>query len=150
MALFLNDNEIRSFVTMDHMLETIESMQRKYASGQVYNLARRKIIAKTGLLAVMGGGLFYDNVFGAKTYTAVAGKYSFHITLYDSITGEFLGFLQANRLGQLRTGATTGIAIKYLSRQDSSVLGIIGTGYQAATQTRGCLQGKNHHKNQGI
>ena len=134
MALFLRDEEIRQILTMDSMLEAIETMQRRYGSGEAYNLARRKIIASTGLLAVMGGGLFYDNVFGVKTYTAVAGKYSFHVTLYDATTGQFLAFLQANRLGQLRTGATTGVTVKYLARKETPVVGIIGTGYQASTQ----------------
>jgi ornithine cyclodeaminase/alanine dehydrogenase-like protein (mu-crystallin family) len=43
-------------------------------------------------------------------------------------------YTQANRLGQLRTGATTALAVKYLSNSDAATVGIIGTGYQAPTQ----------------
>ena len=97
-------------------------------------LPRKKIIASGGVLAVMGGGLFYDGVLGVKTYTVVRGAYSFQVSLYDADTGRLMCYTQANRLGQLRTGATTGLAVKYLSNSDAATVGIIGTGYQAPTQ----------------
>jgi ornithine cyclodeaminase/alanine dehydrogenase-like protein (mu-crystallin family) len=64
----------------------------------------------------------------------VKGKYSFHVSLYDAETGALLCFTQANRLGQLRTGATTGVAAKFLAKPDSGTAGVIGTGNQALTQ----------------
>ena len=106
MALFLRDEDVRATVGMDDMLEAIEEMQHHYGLGEASNLGRRKIIAGSGLLSVMGGGLYYKGVFGVKTYTVISGRYSFHITLYDTATGHLVAFLQANRLGQLRTGAT--------------------------------------------
>ena len=134
MALFLRDEEIRETVGMDDMLEAVEDMQRHYGAGEASNLGRKKITASSGLLSVLGGGLFYKDVFGVKTYTVIAGKYAFQITLYDTTTGRLLAFLQANRLGQLRTGATTGVVVKYLARDKAEVVGILGTGYQAPTQ----------------
>jgi alanine dehydrogenase len=134
MALFLRDEDVLRSVTMDAMLETIESMQRHYGLGEAYSLPRRKIIDSGGLLAVMGGGLFYDGVLGVKTYTVVKGAYSFQVSLYDAETGALLCYTQANRLGQLRTGATTGVAVKHLSNPDASNIAIIGTGGQAPTQ----------------
>ena len=105
MALFLKDDDILQSVSMDEMLDAIENMQSNYGKGEAYNLPRRKIIAQGGLLSVMGGGLYYDRVMGVKTYTVVKGKYSFQVSLYDTETGELLCYTQANRLGQLRTGA---------------------------------------------
>jgi ornithine cyclodeaminase len=43
-------------------------------------------------------------------------------------------------IGNLRTGAIGGVAIKYLARQDAKVLGIIGTGSQAATQLQAAVE----------
>ena len=143
MALFLRDDDVQQSVSMSEMLEAIENMQNKYGQGEAYNLTRRKIIAPGGLLSVMGGGLYYDNILGVKTYTVVKGKYSFQVSLYDAETGELLCYTQANRLGQLRTGATTGIAVKYLSNPDSSTVGIIGTGYQAPTQLEAISKVRN-------
>jgi ornithine cyclodeaminase/alanine dehydrogenase len=71
---------------------------------------------------------------GVKTYTVVKGAYSFQVSLYDANTGELLLYTQANRLGQLRTGATTGVAVKHLANPGDATVGIIGTGGQAATQ----------------
>ena len=134
MALFLRDNEVAQCVTMEGMLGAIENMQDRYGQGDAYNLGRRKIIAETGMLSVMGGGLFYEGVLGVKTYTVVKGSYSFQVSLYDAATGELLCYTQANRLGQLRTGATTGVAVKHLSTKGPLTVGIIGTGGQAPTQ----------------
>ena len=134
MALFLKDEDVAQCVTMDAMLEAIESMQRQYGDGQAHNMTRRKIIADSGMLSVMGGGLFQQGLLGVKTYTVVKGAYSFQVSLYDANTGELLLYTQANRLGQLRTGATTGVAVKHLANPEDATVGIIGTGGQAPTQ----------------
>lgn len=134
MALFLKDEDVAQCVTMDAMLEAIESMQRQYGDGQAHNMTRRKIIADSGMLSVMGGGLFHQGLLGVKTYTVVKGSYSFQVSLYDANTGELLLYTQANRLGQLRTGATTGVAVKHLANPEDAAVGIIGTGGQAPTQ----------------
>lgn len=134
MALFLRDEDVAQCVTMDAMLASIENMQRRYGQGEAYNLGRRKIIADSGMLSVMGGGLFFEGVLGVKTYTVVRGSYSFQVSLYDATSGKLLCYTQANRLGQLRTGATTGVAVKHLSNGGPVKVGIIGTGGQAPTQ----------------
>ncbi len=134
MTLFLRDEDVAKCVTMDAMLGAIENMQMRYGQGEAYNLGRRKIIADSGMLSVMGGGLFYEGVLGVKTYTVVRGSYSFQVSLYDAATGKLLCYTQANRLGQLRTGATTGVAVKHLSKGGSLNVGIIGAGGQAPTQ----------------
>ena len=143
MALFLRDEDVNRAIGMEEMLEAIESMQRRFGRGEAYNLPRRKIIAPGGMLSVMGGGLFYDNVLGVKTYTVVRGAYSFQVSLYDADTGALLCYTQANRLGQLRTGATTGVAVKHLSNPGAATLGVIGTGYQAPTQIEAVAKVRN-------
>ena len=146
MALFLKDEDVRQCVSMDEMLEAIESMQRHYGEGEAYNLARRKIIARGGMLSVMGGGLFYRGLLGVKTYTVVKGTYSFQVSLYDANTGKLLCYTQANRLGQLRTGATTGVAVRHLAKSDATTVGIIGTGGQAPTQLEAVTKVRNIKK----
>ena len=134
MTLFLRDEHVSQCVNMKEMLAAIENMQAHYGQGEAYNLGRRKIIAETGMLSVMGGGLYYEGVLGVKTYTVVRGSYSFQVSLYDAATGKLLCYTQANRLGQLRTGATTGVAVKHLANSGPVTVGIIGTGGQAPTQ----------------
>jgi ornithine cyclodeaminase/alanine dehydrogenase-like protein (mu-crystallin family) len=49
-------------------------------------------------------------------------------------TGDLLAMIEADYMGQLRTGAASGVATKYLARKDSRVAAIIGTSGQAKTQ----------------
>ncbi|MDP2931288.1 MAG: ornithine cyclodeaminase family protein, partial [Chloroflexota bacterium] len=56
------------------------------------------------------------------------------ILLCDPVTGRLLAMMDGTYLTSMRTGAAGGVAVKYLARQDSSVIGIIGAGTQARTQ----------------
>src|SRR5438034_3151966 len=49
-------------------------------------------------------------------------------------TGDLLAVIEADYMGQLRTGAASGVATKYLARENSCIAAIIGTGGQARTQ----------------
>ena len=134
MALFLRDEDVDQILTMDAMIKVIETMQRQYGLGWACNLSRRYVTTSNGEFALMGGGALYDNAFGLKTFTMVPGGHSVHVVLTDGTTGRLLAFLQAGRLGQLRTGATTAVAVKHLARSNASVVGIIGAGDQASSQ----------------
>jgi ornithine cyclodeaminase/alanine dehydrogenase-like protein (mu-crystallin family) len=54
--------------------------------------------------------------------------------LYDAETAKPLALFEANWLGQIRTGAATGLATDLLARTDARVLALIGTGFQARSQ----------------
>jgi len=69
-----------------------------------------------------------------KIYTVARGTARFVVPLFRSTTGEMAALIEADALGQLRTGAASGVATKYLANPDASAACIIGTGYQARTQ----------------
>jgi ornithine cyclodeaminase/alanine dehydrogenase-like protein (mu-crystallin family) len=71
---------------------------------------------------------------GMKLYTVVRGVARFVVPLFRSTTGEMAALIEADALGQLRTGAATGVATKYLANEDATAACVIGTGYQARTQ----------------
>src|SRR3712207_1318219 len=54
--------------------------------------------------------------------------------LFDPESGELLSILQSDRMGQMRTGAASGVASKHLAREDAKTLGIYGAGWQAESQ----------------
>jgi alanine dehydrogenase len=56
------------------------------------------------------------------------------LVLNDPATGAPVALMDATYLTDMRTGAAGGIAVKYLARRDSSILGLIGAGRQARTQ----------------
>lgn len=53
------------------------------------------------------------------------------VLLFDVKTGVPRALLEGSYITQIRTGALSGVATKYLARKDAKVLGIIGTGEQA-------------------
>lgn len=56
------------------------------------------------------------------------------IILCDPVTGYPLAIMDGTYITDMRTGAAGGVAVKYLARRDSSIIGIIGAGVQARTQ----------------
>jgi ornithine cyclodeaminase/alanine dehydrogenase-like protein (mu-crystallin family) len=56
------------------------------------------------------------------------------VMLYDYETGALLSCMEGGRLGQIRTGAASGLATKYMAKEDSATVAVIGSGFQARTQ----------------
>ena len=69
---------------------------------------------------------------GSKTYLASGEGASFVVSLFAS--GETVAVIEADRLGQLRTGAASGVAARHLAKPGASSLGVIGCGWQAESQ----------------
>jgi ornithine cyclodeaminase/alanine dehydrogenase-like protein (mu-crystallin family) len=85
-------------------------------------------------LNYMAAGDSVRGYIGMKLYTVVRGVARFVVPLFRSSTGEMAALIEADALGQLRTGAATGVATKYLANSGARNACIIGTGYQARTQ----------------
>ena len=64
-------------------------------------------------------------------YNVEEGKSMGFVLLFDSANGEIIGLLNDESLQHARVGATAGVACKYLSREDSNTVGIIGSGGMA-------------------
>lgn len=56
------------------------------------------------------------------------------IGLSDPKTGCPLAVMDGSYITSLRTGAAGGVAVKYLARKDSTIIGMVGAGIQARTQ----------------
>jgi ornithine cyclodeaminase/alanine dehydrogenase-like protein (mu-crystallin family) len=119
------------------MRECIGLMQavfEKLASGEAVNHPRRRLILPTkSILHYLAGS--DGKYFGAKFYSSnpKSGAHFFFL-LYRSDDGQPLAMIEANHLGQIRTGAATGYATAKLARPDSKIAAVIGTGFQARTQ----------------
>src|SRR5438874_12766780 len=71
---------------------------------------------------------------GVKTYAWLPGGTPFVVVLFDIGRAELTGVIEADKLGQLRTGAASGVAAKFLAREGASTLGVLGCGWQARSQ----------------
>ena len=104
------------------------------AQGPAINQPRRRLILDTGsTLHSMAGS--YRNYFGTKFYaTNPRHGLHFYFMLFDAETAQPLAWMEANHLGQIRTGAATGYATDLLADPQAETVGVIGSGFQARTQ----------------
>ncbi len=130
----LTESDVTELLTMPLALETVESVFRWQAAGRTVNRPRVRLRAPKRLLQVMPAVVPEVGAMGLKAYTVVERRARFVVLLFSTETGELIGILEADRLGQVRTGAASGVATKYLARPDADVVGCYGTGYQAETQ----------------
>ena len=134
MALLLTESEIDGLFTMGAALPVVEEAFRALALGEAENQPRRRVRVKAGVLHNMSASFPAAQALGIKAYASVAGTTRFLVALWDSETGELKALMEGNRLGQLRTGAASGVATRHLARADARVACVIGTGWQARSQ----------------
>jgi alanine dehydrogenase len=132
--LYLSEQDVLATLPMAKAIELVEKAFRQLANGEAINHPRRRVVLPTGsVLHYMAAGT--PEYFGAKIYsTNPKSGAHFEVALYRSADGMPLATLEANHLGQIRTGAASGVATKYLARADAHVAAIIGSGFQAETQ----------------
>jgi len=134
-VLLLNEDEVRHLLTMDLALESVEQGLRKMALDEAHVISRHRVVTDHSVLHLMGSAAKSLGVMGAKVYSSSRkGPAQFLVTLFDGKSGALLALIQADYLGQVRTGAASGIATKYMARADAAELGIFGSGKQARTQ----------------
>ena len=135
MPLLLSETDVRSLLTMRLALEAVEESFRRLADGSGLVQPRRRLnVPGKSYLHYMAAADSAAGYMGMKIYTTSRLGLRFLVPLFDAQTGDSLALIEADYLGQVRTGAATGIATKFLAREDASSIGIIGTGSQARTQ----------------
>jgi ornithine cyclodeaminase/alanine dehydrogenase-like protein (mu-crystallin family) len=134
MTILLREQDVADLLDMKTAMSAVEEVLRHQAEGTATNRPRYRVPSPTSQLHVMAAGDNSLGVCGLKCYTAVKGITRFLVLLYDSRTGELLTMIEADRLGQMRTGAASGVATLYLARRDADTVGIYGTGWQAESQ----------------
>jgi alanine dehydrogenase len=135
MTLHISEAEVRALLTMPMAVDAVEEISRKQASGEVVVHPRRRFEIPGGnFFHYMAAADYTAGYIAMKQYTYVRAKLRFLAPLYENSTGELLALIEADYMGQLRTGAASGVATKYLARRDARIAAIIGTGGQAKTQ----------------
>ncbi len=132
MAIFLTNDDVRKLLPMSECIAVLDDLFRQEAAGLVENLPRRRLrfgdaASSAGPAATLMGGV----ALGSHAYGV---RHSAVTLLYNTDTGKLDAVLEPGTIAWIRTGAATGVAVKYMSRPDAAVVGIIGTGRQAVTQ----------------
>jgi ornithine cyclodeaminase/alanine dehydrogenase-like protein (mu-crystallin family) len=143
--LVLREDDVRAILTMPETIAVLEEAFRRQGEDATRIQPRRRVVlpdgrgvlhtmsafipGEPGQPAADGAGLL-----GLKTYSAFKEGVRFAVLLFSGAAGAPLALIEADWLGQMRTGAASGLASKYLAREDVKTLGVIGTGLQARTQ----------------
>jgi alanine dehydrogenase len=134
LPLYLTESNIASLLTPGDALAAVEECFRRLAAGEVENRPRERLRLEDGVFAVMPAVDRELMLAGVKAYAWLPGGTPFVVVLFDTESAELAGVIEADKLGQLRTGAASGVAAKYLARAGASTLGVLGCGWQARSQ----------------
>jgi ornithine cyclodeaminase/alanine dehydrogenase-like protein (mu-crystallin family) len=123
MPLWLSEDDVTSLVTPGEAVPVIEECFRRIAAAQVELMPRRRFAVQDGHFAVMAAA---DRGLGVCLFDLADGPYG--------PAGSLAALISADRLGQVRTGAASGVAAKHLARTGAASIGLIGAGWQAESQ----------------
>ena len=134
MPLYLRESDVQELLSPEDAVEAVEGCFRRLGAGHVENRPRFRLGLKPGLLNVLAAADLELGVAGLKTYAVSEGGGRFVVVLFAVDHAEVLAVIEADRLGQMRTGAASAVAARHLARPGASSLGVLGTGWQAETQ----------------
>jgi ornithine cyclodeaminase/alanine dehydrogenase-like protein (mu-crystallin family) len=136
MALFLSEKEVAELLPMGECIEALDQAFAHAGAGQTEIKPRSRIRMPGGFFHFLAAADAGHKVFGFKAYPSFGGPggSKMMVMLYDYQSGQLLACLEAGRLGQIRTGAASGLATRYMAREHAATVGLIGSGSQARTQ----------------
>ncbi len=144
-TLLLRRHEITSLLDLPDYLRVVEQAFRLHAQGRSLVPGLLHVDAPEGEFHIKTGGLLRD-----RTYFALKANAGFFqnrtrfglpniqgtILLCDAENGYPLALMDSTAITLGRTGATTGVAARYLARSEASVAAICGCGNQGRIQLR--------------
>ncbi|MBI3978071.1 MAG: ornithine cyclodeaminase family protein [Chloroflexi bacterium] len=139
MALLINEAEVNALVSMPEAADTVADAFRQLGEGRAFNQARTRVKLNGEMLHVLPAALPELDAIGLKTYTGFRTGIRFTVILYSARTGEMKAIIQAQRLGELRTGGVAAVALGYLSRRDSTRGALFGTGVMGRAMLEGMV-----------
>lgn len=134
MTRYLTEADVKQVLTMPLALEAMEDAHRALAEQRAVDVPRERIHLPTGTQHVLQAAAPELGYVGFKYYyTRPTGK-SFYVHLMNTETAKLAAIIEAVWMSMVRTGATSGVATRYLANPDATVVGQIGAGYQGTSQ----------------
>lgn len=132
--LWLSEGEVVSLMDMGEAIAALEKGLLAEAQGQAKNMVKTHVAWNGSTLHAIGAAFPRAGFVGTKTWAHTEGGATPLVILFDSQTGNLKAVIEAFALGQLRTGAASGVATRCLAVRDAGEFAIIGTGKQALAQ----------------
>lgn len=157
MVLVLTKSDMESVLTMKENIQVLEQAFKEYAEGNVKMPLRSTIVLDefrgrmSFMPAYVGGDV---KALGIKVVSGYDDNPTKHnlpfiqgtVLLYDARTGTLLSMMDGAYLTGIRTGATSGVATKYMARKDAENVGIFGAGVQGETHLLAMCEVRNISK----
>ena len=143
MPILLSRKNLKELITLTDAIRAVEEGFRHYSMGQCDVPVRKemRLDENQGMFLFMPAFMKPGDVFGTKIVSVFPNNIDRGLStiqgiymLNDPTTGKLLALMDGIFLTALRTGATSAVATKHLARKDAAILGIIGSGGQAALQ----------------
>ncbi len=134
MPLYLRESDVAELLTTADALAAVEESFVRQARGAVENRPRDRLVLEDGVFAVMYAADRELGYAGLKSYAWLPGGTPFAVLLFSIADARLEAVIEADKLGQMRTGAASGVAARHLARSGAESLGVIGCGWQAASQ----------------
>ena len=136
---FIDAHEQAELLNMEEVVEAVAESLQAYSEGKTDTPLRYVLpFNEDNRYLIMPALSDELKVVGLKTVTVAPnntkiGKNTIvgSVILSDYETGETLAVLEGSYLTKIRTGAISGVATKYLARENAETLCVIGTGDQA-------------------
>ena len=153
--IFLTNSDVQQVLTMKDCIRVLEEGELEQARGELVARPRIDVITSTRTphrfyrwgtmegtskrLQAHAIRMKSDVVYWVKSgdrvveekYASRPGLFCGLVFLFDTSTGEPLALMQEGYLQHLRVGARNALGVKYLARQDSSTVGMLGSGGMA-------------------
>ena len=133
--LWITEADVACLVDMADAIAALEHGFRELAAGRAETMTKTHLLWDgSSTLNALGAVFPSLGVAGTKTWTNAAAKSAPLVTMWDSRDGSLLAIIEASLLGQLRTGASAGLATRWLADRRADDFALIGAGKQALMQ----------------
>ncbi|MBA7639642.1 Delta(1)-pyrroline-2-carboxylate reductase [subsurface metagenome] len=153
MVRILTKENVTQLLTMPDALEYVEEAYKQLSLGNALVPQRIAITDPApGLTLIMPGIIGGEmNALATKivsVYKQNPEKYNMptvlaKVMVQDINTGDIVGIMDGSLITAMRTGAATGVSVKYLARKNSTTMGIYSAGVQARKQVSAVFWGLN-------
>jgi ornithine cyclodeaminase len=141
MIRYLTEKHVEQLLTMPIAIEAVEQALKDRALSHAVDVPRVRAHIPAGTLHMVLGAAPELGFIGFKGYYGLRGKGArYYLNLFNSNTGRLDAIIDASYIGMMRTGAASGVASRYMAREDASVVAMIGAGKQAIGQVEAVCQ----------
>ncbi len=134
MTLLLTNKDVEQASDIKAQIDVIEQGLLEEANNAVDLPPRLNLATTSGFFRVMPAVMRDSGLMGYKVFHgSVQQGVRYLIAVYDEKDGNLLSLMDAAYLTAARTGATTGVATKYMAPPEAKTVGVIGSGLEATT-----------------